>query len=114
MSNNYVAIYHTTYIVATTVPLSSDELDGSGEVFDLLTTLGDFLEFKDNMVSYKLSRKPASKAADVSDDFFDLCITGQGPSRSGKSNSSSTSRSGTSKPASQQQSFDFAITGKKL
>jgi len=89
-------------------------------VFDLLTTLGDFLEFKDNMVSYKLSRKPASKAADVSDDFFDLCITGQGPSRSGKSNSSSssssssTSRSGTSKPASQQQSFDFAITGKKF
>jgi len=78
------------------------------------------LEFKDNMVSYKLSKKPPSKAADASDDFFDLCITGQGPSRNAVNNShttSSSSRSGTSKSKSssqQQQSFDFAITGKKL
>lgn len=119
MNYDYVAMPHILRLMITTVPLSSDELDGSGEVFDLLTTLGDFLEFKDNMVSYKLSKKPAaSKAADASDDFFDLCITGQGPSRAGKSNSSSSSssnRSGTNKPASQQQqSFDFAITGKKL
>lgn len=121
MNYDYVAMPHILLLMITTVPLSSDELDGSGEVFDLLTTLGDFLEFKDNMVSYKLSKKPAaSKAADASDDFFDLCITGQGPSRAGKSNSSSSSssssnRSGTNKPASQQQqSFDFAITGKKL
>ena len=88
-----------------------DELDGAGEVFDLLTTLGDFLEFKDNMVSYKLSKKQLSKSVATSNNLSDLCITGQGSSRTVKTNGKSGSN--TSK-SSTQQSFDFAITGKKL
>lgn len=42
-----------------------DEL--SGEIFDLLISLGDFLEFKDNMVSYKNAKgSPNSFNLDLS------------------------------------------------
>lgn len=67
-----------------------DEL--SGEVFDLLLSLGDFLEFKDLMLSFKRSKAPVETRSAPSGPSgksgkgggsggfgggLDLCITGK-------------------------------------
>ena len=59
----------------------------SGEAFDLLSSLGDFLEFKDTMVAQKsmktessakistTSAKPTSQSK-RSEGMLDLCVSG--------------------------------------
>jgi hypothetical protein len=56
-----------------TIIVSLDDL--SGEVFDLLITLGDFLEFKDLMLSFKRSK--AESKSSKSGGGLDLSITGK-------------------------------------
>jgi len=63
--------------------LASRQDEIGGEMFDLLLSFGDFNEFKDLMLSYKMAKKPAIKG--VFDDAAALSIGGKGLSIGGLS-----------------------------
>jgi hypothetical protein len=52
-----------------------DEL--SGEVFDLICTLGDFMEFKDTMVGHKNAKVAAASSSGKGGSMLDLSISGR-------------------------------------
>lgn len=82
-----------------------DEL--SGEIFDLLCSLGDFMEFKDTMVAHKNAKAPTSRSSsekvhsNAGAGGLDLSIAGT---------------KATAKPSSGKGGggFDLSISGKKV
>lgn len=76
-----------------------DEL--SGEVFDTLLSIGDFLEFKDLMLSFKASKTPVPVAAP------------SGPS-GGSKGSKNGGGGGLDLSINGKGGLDFGITGKKI
>lgn len=85
--------------------LYSDEL--SGEIFDLLCSLGDFMEFKDTMVAHKNAKTTSSRSSsekvrsNAGAGGLDLSIAGT---------------KATAKPSSGKGSggLDLSISGKKV
>jgi uncharacterized membrane protein YgcG len=77
----------------------------AGEVFDLLLSLGDFMEFKDLMLSYKRNKQGGSSSSSSSS-----------AQPTGKSNSSKGNGGGSSGKGGGEGfgGLDLCITGKKV
>jgi uncharacterized membrane protein len=84
--------------------LEAKKDDLSGEVFDLMVSLGDFLEFKDLMLSFKKSKQPVSSSSSTQQESKTSGLTVGGSSGKGGGFSSGGSGGG----------LDLCITGKKV
>jgi uncharacterized membrane protein len=85
--------------------LEAKKDDLSGEVFDLMVSLGDFLEFKDLMLSFKKSKQPVSSSSSS---------TQQESKTSGLTVGGSSGKGGGFSSGGSGGGLDLCITGKKV
>ena len=98
-----------SFIISIPLPSSPlfilDEL--SGDVFDIMSSLSDFNEFKELMLSYQRSSQATKAISSSGKCSLDLSITG-------KPVGASQSKVGKGKSSSGGGGLDLAISGKKI